>query len=269
MSRSKPRGYWEYRGHWLTKASGSDSFYACWYDSERAQRTGKTRRKSLKTADIEEAKDRLVAFVLSRETYHEDALILSVLHRYYEEVARDLPSQPQAKRTLALFKEVLDGPERISDLTEGFQVDRILKPWLARHGHAAKYLSRNMSMLTAAMRHCRIPNPPKIIYDPNTLAKMLRIVPPKMGRWFPRSDDDLARFLDNLTSDAAFRIAMIMLNTGCRPEVAIDLGLDQADFDNMLIDLNPRGRLETPTKRRPSLRLTETQPAGWRPGTRG
>ncbi len=260
---SKLRGKWEYKGHWLDNNVGAGGiYYAYWHADKHAQRKGVASRKSLKTADLEKAKDRLVAFVLERKTEDEDALILSVLAKYNNEVGSKLPSREQARRTLELFKEVLDGPERISDLSERFQVDYILKVWRARHGHAAGYLARNMSMLSAAIRYCCAQPFPKIIHDPRTIAKLLRIPPPVAGKWFPREDDDLARFIDNLGSEPAFRWIMIALNTACRPEAGLDLGPKQIDLERGLIDLNPEDRPQQPTKFRPVIRLTENL-AGW------
>ncbi len=261
MSRS--RGKWEYRGHWINNnVRGSDTFYAHWYEGAHAKRKGRPCRKSLKTGDLEEAKDKLVAFVLRKQTHDEDALILSVLAKYHAEVAPKLRSREQARRTMELFKEVLEGPERISDLSERFQVDYILKVWRARHGHAAGYLARNMNMLSAAVRYCGAQPTPRIIHDPRTIAKLLRIPPPVAGKWFPRDDDDLARFIDNLGSEMAFRWTVIALNTACRPEAGLDLGPSQIDHKLGLIDLNPEGRPQQPTKFRPVIRLTENL-AGW------
>ena len=257
------RGAWEYRGHWIdNNVKGSASYYAYWYDDAKAQQQGRQSRKSLKTADLEAAKDELVAFVLQRKTESKDALVLSVIGQYVDEVASHLPSAEQALRSKELFKEVLEGPERISDLTEEFQVRCMLKKWRASHGHSAGYLSRNMSVLSAAVRHCGIKDAPEIIYDRKTIAKLLRIPPPTAGKWFPRDDDDLARFIDGLGSELAFRWTLIALNTACRPEAGLDLGPDQVDRKNGLVDLSPPGRPQQPTKLRPVLRLTDCL-RGW------
>ncbi len=259
----RSRGQWEFRGHWVDdNVKGSAFYYVYWYRDDRAQRAGNQSRKSLKTTDLEEAKDRLVAFVLEKQTDQEDALVVSVIGRYYHEVASKLPSRRQAERTKELFKEVLEGPERISDLSEKFQIEKIMRKWHDTHGHSAGYLSRNMSMLSAAIRYCGTRHAPKIIQHPRTIAKLLRIAPPTAGKWFPRDDDDLARFIDNLKSELAFRWTIIALNTACRPEAAIDLGPEQIDLKNGLVDLNPVGRQQEPTKFRPILPLTECL-SGW------
>ena len=87
------RGAWEYRGHWIdNNVKGSASYYAYWYDDAKAQQQGRQSRKSLKTADLEAAKDELVAFVLQRKTESKDALVLSVIGQYVDEVASHLTS---------------------------------------------------------------------------------------------------------------------------------------------------------------------------------
>ena len=60
----------------------------------------------------------------------------------------------------------------------------------------------------------------------------------------------------------AFRWIIIAINTACRPEAALDLGPDQIDLDSRLVDLNPEGRPQEPTKYRPAIRLTENL-AAW------
>jgi integrase len=53
---------------------------------------------------------------------------------------------------------------------------------------------------------------------------------------------------------------MILIGTACRPEAALELTGEQLDFEDRLIDLNPRGRAQT-KKFRPVGRC----PMRWRP----
>ena len=112
----------------------------------------------------------------------------------------------------------------------------MLKKWRAWRGHSAGYLSRNMSVLSAARRYCGIKDAPNILYDRRAIAKHLRIPLPTAGKWFPRNDNDLASFIDNLGSDPAFRWTLIALNTARRPEAGLGLGSDQIDRKNRVVD---------------------------------
>ena len=47
---------------------------------------------------------------------------------------------------------------------------------------------------------------------------------------------------------------MILIATACRPEAALELTGEQLDFDDGLIDLNPRGRAQT-KKFRPVVKM--------------
>jgi len=51
-------------------------------------------------------------------------------------------------------------------------------------------------------------------------------------------------------------LLMILIGTACRPEAALELGGEQLDFDDRLIDLNGRGRKQT-KKFRPVVKLPE------------
>lgn len=259
---SGKRGKWEYRGHWIdNNVPGSGNYYVYWYEFSGVQRTRKVRRKSLKTESFEQAQDALIQFVLDKTTETDDALVISVLKRYTEEVTAKLPSAGPADRARELFLEVLDGAERVRDLSEEFQREHILRVWRETNGHSVGYMSRNMSVLAAAIEHCGIKDPPKIRYNKNWIAEKLRAPAPVAGKWIPK-DDELARFIDGLKSDTAFYWTIIAINTACRPEAALDLGPDQIDLESRLVHLNPEGRAQEPTKYRPDIRLTENL-AGW------
>ncbi len=259
---SGKRGKWEYRQHWIdNNVPGSGNYYVYWYEFFGAKRARKVRRKSLKTESFEQAQDNLVQFVLDKATETDDALVISVLKRYTEEVTVALPSAGPAERARELFLEVLDGSERVVDLSEQFQREYILRVWRETYGHSVGYMSRNMSVLAAAIEHCRIKDAPKIQYNKNWIAEKLRVPAPVAGKWIPK-DDELARFIDGLKSDTAFYWLIIAMNTACRPEAALDLGPDQIDVETRLVHLNPEGRAQEATKYRPSIRLTENL-MGW------
>lgn len=256
------RGKWEYKGHWLdNNVTGSNRYYVLWYPSQQDRRAGRPRRKTLGTDEIEDAKERLVEFVMRKHTGADDSKIIAVVEKYVEEVA-DTLGQPKApKQALRHMKHALEGTECISDLTKEFQRDCLMKRWREDFGHSAATISRTLSVLKSAITHCGIEGAPQIQHPERQVCKLLRIKPNNKEKWIP-SDDELARFLDALGSELAFRWIMICLNTACRPEAGIDLGPASINTENRTIDLNPRGRLQEPTKWRPILRFTENL-AGW------
>jgi integrase len=122
-------------------------------------------------------------------------------------------------------------------------------------------MSRNMSILAAAIEHCRIKDAPKIYYNRNWIAEKLRVPAPVAGKWIPK-DDELARFIDGLKSNATFYWLIFAMNTACRPEAALDLSPEQIDVETRLVNLNAEGRAQESTKYRPSIRPTENL-MGW------
>lgn len=260
------RGQWEYKDHWLdNNVNGSARYYVYWYESDRDRRAGKKRRKSLKTENLGEAQDRLIAFILERNTSGSDALIISVLDQYItdlEEGRITLGSPKPAFRAQVMITEALDGEETVDELEEAFQKEKLWTYWRKTYGHSANYMARHMSVLKAAIDHCGVKNPPHIIQTEARIARSLKIKKTNKEKWFPKSDDDLARFVDAQTSDYAFRWIIVALTTACRPEAGIDLGPSQFDYENMILDLNPGGRAQHDNKWRPVQRLTECL-AGW------
>lgn len=257
-------GKWEYRGHWLDdNVAGNGIFYAYWYERKHvgAGRKRTPRRKSLKTKDIEEARDRLVEHVLKADTVSTSSLITSVLEKYADEILQIRPKGTREAGLWAvkLITEEMEGTEAIAALTEEFQ-EHLMRSWRQKHHHAATTISRNLTVLSAAIGHARIKDAPKIFYGANYISRRLNI-PGGQRRWFPTDDDAFARFIDALGSDAAFHWTIIAMNTLCRPEAALDLGPAQIDLANGLVKLNPDDRAQN-DKYRPVVRLTENL-ASW------
>src|SRR5829696_6889194 len=71
--------------YWIDQVPGSSRYYAFWYDAG----AGESRRRSLGTADLEQAKIELAAVVLKegsgRPVEPKDAPLIAVLTRYWEE----------------------------------------------------------------------------------------------------------------------------------------------------------------------------------------
>ena len=74
-----------------------------------------------------------------------------------------------------------------------------------------------------------------------------------LGR--PLKIAELARLLQE-APDHLRLMLMILIGTACRPEAALELTGAQLDFDDRLIDLNPRGRAQT-KKFRPVVKMPD------------
>ena len=91
---------WEYGGYWIGGATGSDYLYVCWWD----QRAKRTRRRSLNTKILAEAKDKLVALAGSarRDASRspDTVMILTAMDHYYENDVKHKPSAKPAFRAM-------------------------------------------------------------------------------------------------------------------------------------------------------------------------
>jgi integrase len=76
-----------------------------------------------------------------------------------------------------------------------------------------------------------------------------------MGR--PLDDRELSKLLSAKKPAFLQTFIIIMINTMCRTQAALDLTPEQIDFEEREVRLNPRGRLQT-KKHRPIVPLTQT-----------
>jgi integrase len=273
----------EIGGQWIAHIEGRPSLYRFWYDC----RSGEIRRRSLKTADIEEAK-RLVALqVISpkrddpRDPEH--VMLVTILTHYYEHHADSRPSAHAARRSGELVMQFLEtecgfGAEvKVAQFSKGLQA-RFAQWSVEKFQHTPSYISRNLSVIAAASRFAtktivkRTPSGlleeirlmrlmPEICYDVKWLAEVTDRPEPKPRDYVP-TFEELASLLDAEGSEVLRRYDIIALNTWARPEAILDLSVrEQVDFDAGLIDLNPPGRKQT-KKKRPSIKLTENL-RGW------
>jgi len=147
---------------------------------------------------------------------------------------------------------------RVSDFTEA----RVKAFWRYCHfklGHAVATIARNTSVAATAMKHCRIPNAPTIQYQATQIAEHLNVPDPEPRDWEPK-DEELARILDNTTSEPLFRFLMLSLLTGARPGAVLDMG-SWSLTDEGLLQSNPSGRRQN-KKFRPTVGIPETL-AAW------
>lgn len=282
----------ELGGYWLGREQSGGSVYRYWYD----QRTGRVSRRSLGTKDFEEAKRLLASVVVSRPRHDPDptalpeprsVLMAAVLDHYLENRAKKLPSYQPARRAVELLTEFLFEVRKLPvtakadsfglDLQEGFVA------WSASLGHSSKYISRNLSVVAAALNFAAeehtIEDPddgrrivrlmssaPKIRYDPEWIAREGEIAAPQRREWVPTLEQ-MGRWIDCIRSEHMFRYVIIGLNTWARAEAVMELDFKrQIDLDHGLVDLNPPGRPQN-IKRRPIVRLTEnlrTWAAAWK-----
>ncbi len=122
---------------------------------------------------------------------------------------------------------------------------------LAGQGFATAYIQRILGVGKAALQ--RAWRRGEIAGAPHIPGVKVDYGEP-LGR--PLKIAELARLLSE-APDHLRLMLMILIGTACRPEAALELIGAQLDFDDRLIDLNPRGRAQT-KKFRPVVKMPDT-----------
>jgi hypothetical protein len=269
---------WEFGGYYLDvpHPERGGVYYACRYDAG----TRSVRRRSLRTADSEAAKQALVALCAAAPARAADecpdprsVLTLHVLEAYLTGHATTIASEEQAIRAVAIVTEYLRDEVKnlaapVSLWTPSRQLD------LARYchktfSHTAATIDRVLNVLGAAMNDAAAvkmrPDPlgtviegalvshvPSIVYRGARIAKELKISMPKKGGFVPTLQQ-MATFIDAVQSKHLRRWVILALNTWARPEAITDFDpTTQYERSTGALDLNPPGRIQT-NKRRPIL----------------
>jgi hypothetical protein len=206
-----------------------------------------------------------------------------VFNHYLDHHAPQTGSEERARFSLALINRFLFEERKLkSIMADGFglSLQTEFAIWAAESlGHAAGTIARSLTVASAAMhfaaREQSIDDPdggkrtvrlistsPEVRHDAEWVAGVAKIAAPQKRQWVP-TIEQMARFIDSIRSELAFRYVIINLNTWGRASTIMELDFArQIDTANGLVDLNPSGRLQT-VKRRPLIRLTRNL-AAWR-----
>ena len=235
---------------WLGRRGDSGAWYRYWWDAER----GCTRRASLGTEDLEEAKQLLREWY-AREHHPENARIedvplATIIRLYYEEHAMNIPSHEAARIALNLWLDHF-GEKSVAEATKPKAIDGFIA-WLKKTGRSANYINRVLSSGRAAINMAYKKG---IIQGaPFIRQEKVGLVPPK-GR--PLSIEELRALYHLADKDYLKRFILWMIGTAGRPDAICELHLSQIDLEHGLVHLNPPGREQT-KKYRPSVKLPPT-----------
>lgn len=265
MSKRRKPKLFELGDQWIDVEADRPGFYRYWFDAA----AGRVCRARLTSEDLETAKLELAQLIITGAPKTHASYLSTILDGYFSDVTDAKPSKEPASRAGAVILQFFESERgndvpRISDLDVATQQELIA--WCAREPdleHAVKTISRNMSVLSAALRHAGIKDLP-VIYSPakvtDALEKKRAPVRESQRRFLP-TDAELARFLSHAGDGRLFRSCIVMLNTCCRPEAALDLAPAQINDEVGLVELNPEGRRQT-KKFRPIVRRTDNL-KGW------
>src|SRR5690349_8791263 len=117
MSRPRANPLFELEGHWIAAEHGSANLYHFWHDA----RTGRTRRSSLRTQDIEVAKRSLAELIVRGAPKNVDAPLSVVLENYFAEQTDGKPSESQTRNAGRVLLRYFGETALIAALTEDKQ----------------------------------------------------------------------------------------------------------------------------------------------------
>ena len=201
----------EFGGMWIGRVQGSQQLYRFWYDS----RNGEVRRRSLKTASLEEAKSKLAEIVVNDAPVRADdpdqVPLVFVLTHYLESHADARPSAHVSRRACDLVMQFLekkcgfDSNVKTSQFSNIYQAE--YAKWSATEfGHSPAYVSRVLSVVSAACRYAAktklVKNAagemretkllryvPEINYDAKWLAEVMQVAEPKPRDYIPSFEE--------------------------------------------------------------------------------
>lgn len=248
MPRAKTAPLFELAGQWIAREPGRRNLYHFATDAG-SQRTA---RRSLGTTDLETAKLVFAERVVKAAPKTRDSLLSAVLLQYFTERTDELPCRKQSRNAGRIVLKAWGNGVTVSELTSAKQ--KAFAQWSLSKGFRLSYAVRNLIVVKAALNHCDVPPPAKIVTSASAMRQRWGLVdtaPPR--ETFIPIDDELARLLRAKIPERLKRWIVISLLTGCRPEAALDLAPPARRRDAGLVNLNPKGRVQN-KKHRPIVR---------------
>lgn len=247
---------------WLSKRPGSQQWCRTWYEA------GQTKRSSLATADLEQAKLALLKWFqqhgkLSAQAPEKTSVVV-VLSRYFERKARGSASEDVARVAIALWGEFFAGCT-VADLRAPRQ--REFHAWLRAkkkkngepftEGYIKRLLGVGAAAIAWATKEGELDSAPFILpgVDGEPRDRVLTVAESK-------------RLWEAARHWHEYVFLALAYGTLARPEAILDLTREQVDFERGLIQQNAPGRKQT-KKYRPVVPLApilrpwlENAPAG-------
>lgn len=249
MPRPRARSLFELDGQWIAAEPDRPSLYRFWNDAG----TGRTRRESLGTEDLQAAKVKLAEIVLLGRPKTVDSKLKLVLETYHLDRTDHLVTADGARHAGRLFLECWGELVSVSAAIS-IEKQRDFVKWSIKKNHALGYIARNMVTLAAALAHSKIAG--EVMASEGAIRERwpdLKFKPRRKA--FTPSDEDIARIWAAPMPEALRRWITIEMSTGARPEAALDLIPECRDKIVGAVDLNPPGRIQN-KKFRPKLRET-------------
>jgi integrase len=230
--------------YWLDQRDGSPAWYRCWIEGAR------TKRVSLNTADLEEAKAALKQYFILQHTkvLEEPAStpLADILKRYQAEHGDKVVSSSSSAVAVGYWLDHFNGAnvDLLSDVTKQEEFHRFLRGKDLKESSILRVINTGKAALNRAYKRGELKHVPYILTVKPGAAE-------PMGR--PMDVAELRRLYKAAAPHLKVFIGW-MLGTAARTEAITSLLAEQVEREDKLINLNPAGRAQT-KKYRPTVRL--------------
>ncbi len=239
----------EIGGYWLSQRPNSRQWCRTWFDATTRQ----TRRASLGTVDLEDAKLKLAGWLMTGGAMAREPAsavpLETVLVRYYEHHAKRLASGHQAQYSLKKWSDFFAGA-LVSELTPYRQRAFIasLRNQNYSDGYIRRVLQIGQAALNRALREGEIAIAPKVLVGE---------APEGEARERILSMKEAATLLSAARTPQLAMFLLLAFGTAARPGAILELTTFQVNCDARLIRFNPPGRRQN-WKRRPTVPICDT-----------
>lgn len=237
MPRPRAKPLFELGDQWVANDPDSSNLYRFWTEPG----SGRTRRASLGTADLRQAKLRLAEIILKGAPQTPDAPLSIVLERYYEDHTDKLASGKVARGHGRKLLTFLGATARVKALTEAKQKEFVED--CIGQGLKLSYAARIMVTLSAAIAHAKIKEP-EILYSESAMVAKWKLASAPVDKAYIPTDDECATLIIAAMPERLRRWLIIEAMTGGRPQAGIDLAPGQRDRESGIVDLNPPKRAQ-------------------------
>lgn len=252
MARYTKRVY-QIGEYWLSKRGNSPAWCRTWFDD----RTRQTRRVSVGTTHLEEAKKLLADWFVVNHTPESntpsDHPLSQVIARYWEQHGQHLASAERTRISLGYWLEFF-GERSIAEVADA-DLQRRFHTWLSEKGMKGSSVTLVLGAGRAAINYAwksgEIASAPFVLPFAN---KGHEAAPPK-GR--PLEPDEVVALYESTSNSNLTTFIILMLATAGRPEAILNLTRDRCDVAERLIKQNDDGRPQT-KKYRPTVRMPES-----------
>jgi integrase len=252
MPQPRKKPLFELGRQWIANDPDSRMLYRFWTEPG----TGRTRRASLGTADLDIAKRKLAEIEVKGAPKTADAPLSAVLLKYFEERTDKLPSGKVARGHGRKVLAFLGQTVRVKMLTETKQRE-FVEDCLER-GHKLAYAARIMATVSAALLHSKLAQPEIIATEAKMVDKWHFASAEPEKAYMPTDKEWAELILADRASVYLWRFAIIQCFTAGRPQTAIDLSPVQFDKEVGVVALNPPGRPQVKRKYRATVKAART-----------